>query len=60
MDDEPWYECENCGEEFNRDMTANYNHQCPSCNKFAGRSETERCGECQNELEERVVEVASS
>ena len=59
VDDEPWYYCENCGDEFNRDATANDNHQCPSCNKFASRSDTDHCAHCQEELEVRVVEVAS-
>jgi hypothetical protein len=55
--DEKWYHCENCDEEFNRDMTENYDHRCPECNKFASRSDTEHCANCQEELEERPVEM---
>ncbi len=59
VDDEPWYECGNCGEEFNRDATENGDHRCPSCNKFASRSDTKHCANCEGELEVRVAEEVS-
>ena len=59
VDDEPWYHCEGCDEEFNRDATENYDHRCPSCNKFASRSDTKHCADCQEDLEVRVAEEVS-
>ena len=57
MDDESWYECGECGDEFNRDGSADGDsNRCPSCTKFAAKSETQHCGECQEELEVRAVE----
>jgi hypothetical protein len=60
VDDEPWYYCENSGDEFNRDETESYDHRCPYCNKFASRSETKHCGVCREALENRVIEEVAS
>ena len=41
----PLYECE-CGTVFNRANSANENHQCPDCNKFAKKLADHACPEC--------------
>lgn len=60
VSDVPRYECGDCGDSFSRDDSAdgNSNH-CPSCNKFAASAETDTryCGECEGELESRLVQV---
>lgn len=51
----PIYECaDGCGN-FNRDASAGYNHQCPTCNKFAGKLAEFGCPECYAEVEETQV-----
>lgn len=51
-DDGPLYECSEDGTIFTRGSSANDNHQCPSCNKFASRQAEHGCPECQQgELE---------
>lgn len=40
------YECNECGTIFNRNNSANDNHQCPQCNKFASKIADESCAEC--------------
>lgn len=49
----PLYECGECGEVFTRANSANDNHQCPSCNKFASKLSEFSCpDECSSEPEE--------
>lgn len=43
----PLYECPECGTRFNRDNSANDNHQCPECNKFSSRVADHCCPECE-------------
>jgi hypothetical protein len=59
VDDESWYECECGGEAFTRDMSANDNHQCPYCAKFAKRSDSEHCADCREPLDVRPVVVTA-
>lgn len=54
----PLYECGECGTIFNRANSANDNHQCPDCNKFATKLTEVSCPEeCSEELEEVEVIV---
>lgn len=41
------YECGDCGEVFNRNNSANDNHQCPQCNKFGSKKADASCMECE-------------
>jgi len=43
----PLYECGECGTLFNRSSSANGNHQCPNCNRFAQRIDDMSCAECE-------------
>jgi hypothetical protein len=40
------YECAEYGTRFTRDTSAHNNHQCPDCNKFAGKVSDFGCPEC--------------
>ena len=42
----PLYECVNCSASFNRENSANDNHQCPTCYKFASKEADISCTEC--------------
>jgi DNA-directed RNA polymerase subunit RPC12/RpoP len=45
------YECGECGTIFSRATSANDNHQCPDCNKFASKLTAHGCPDCEVELE---------
>lgn len=45
--DEPLYECGDCGQRFNRENSyTGWNHQCPTCHKFASKLDDVSCPEC--------------
>ena len=41
------YECNDCGNIFNRDMGEGQGHQCPQCHKFASKIADQSCNDCQ-------------
>lgn len=43
----PLYECGDCGTQFTRANSANDNHQCPDCNKFASKLADRACPDCE-------------
>jgi transposase-like protein len=55
----PRYECGDCGDTFSReDSSDGDSNRCPNCNKFAAKCEdTAYCGECEDELDCRLVQV---
>lgn len=54
VEDDPVYECGNCGTKWTRDGAySSPAHKCPDCNKFASRIADHGCQECQaGEMEE--------
>ena len=50
----PLYECPKCSIRYNREGSANDNHQCPSCKTFGAKVAERSCPQCN---EEEVVEV---
>lgn len=54
----PLYECGECGTQFNRETSYNFNHQCPNCDnhKFSSKIAAQSCYEC-NEGEVSEVEA---
>ena len=53
----PLYECNNCGRKFTRDNSANDNHQCPDCNKFASKLADSACPECEQGEQEELAGI---
>jgi hypothetical protein len=51
---EPVYECGSCGEEFTRDESSDGDsNRCPSCNKFAAKSDDKaKCPDCGDDVED--------
>lgn len=54
------YECGECGTIFNRDNSANNNHQCPQCNKFGSKLDAHSCPECEGAEVEEVDVIECS
>ena len=53
---ESGYECDNCGTQFTRTNSADgSSHRCPDCNKFAHKSDTPFCPDCEEPLEEATL-----